>query len=59
MAVINNLIVGLTLHLGWANLAATRRYSMPTRTKRNGLCFSAWLTFEKPCCPYVTFCIVA
>jgi hypothetical protein len=26
MAVINNLIVGLTLRLGWTNLAAARRY---------------------------------
>ncbi len=26
MAVINNLIVGLVLHLGWTNLAAARRY---------------------------------
>jgi predicted transposase YbfD/YdcC len=26
MAVINNLIVGLTLHLGWTNLAEARRY---------------------------------
>jgi predicted transposase YbfD/YdcC len=26
MAVINNLIVGLTMRLGWTNLAAARRY---------------------------------
>jgi hypothetical protein len=26
MAVINNLIVGLVLRLGWANLAEARRY---------------------------------
>jgi hypothetical protein len=26
MAVINNLIVGIVLHLGWTNLPAARRY---------------------------------
>ena len=36
MAVINNLIVGLTLHLGWTNLAATRRYfdAYPDKAQR-------------------------
>lgn len=36
MAVINNLIVGLTLHLGWTNLAEARRYfdAHPDETQR-------------------------
>ena len=36
MAVINNLIVGLTLRLGWTNLAATRRYfdAYPDKAQR-------------------------
>ncbi len=40
MAVINNLIVGLVLHLGWTNLAAARRYfdAKPIEAQRLVFC---------------------
>ena len=50
MAVLNNLIVGLVLHLGWTNLPEARRYydAHPAEARRIVM-RQAGLTLEKPC----------
>jgi hypothetical protein len=47
MAMINNLIVGIVLHLGWTNLPEARRYYGATRLRHDRSSCVSWIDFGK------------